>query len=760
MKRLFLILVACLLVALNLPAQKKYVISGIITNQSSGEVLIGATVYEPTLQLGTISNNYGFYSLTLPEGDYQITFSSLGLKRQVVTIKLRSAIQKNMELEEEDVKIEEVVVAASSPIKTNEFNMASLNIEGIRKLPNVIGEADLIKAIQLQSGVKTIGDGSSAMFIRGGSSDQNLILADEAPIYNPSHLFGLISVFNPDAINNVKVYKSNMPAQYGGRASAVIDAIMKEGNKKEFHFAAGVSPLAATLTAEGPVVKNNSSYLVSVRKSLINLFVSAGAKLPLVPDFYDVNIKANIKANDNNRFYISLYKGVDQLESVDGYYNNWGNETVTLRWNSQLSPKLFSNLTLVGSNYNNLLQFKDESKAYKWTTGLSDVNLKLDFSWYVNPNNVVKTGIASIYHQFVPGETGDSLLCIPHQKALESAIYILNDIKLTSRFGIDYGLRWTLFQNFGATTWYNYDQNYELASVNENEKGIYNSFSGLEPRISLNYKILSNSSFKLAYARNYQFLQVLQNNSLSYTSLETWFPANPTIMPLIADAYSVGWFCQLSEKYFLSVESYLKEYQNQIDYIDHARLINNPYIEGETRSGKATAYGFEFNLKKLSGKLTGDISYTFSRARRKIDGINDGKYYNSPYDIPHDFRITTGYQFNPKWSFGSTWNYASGRPVTLPIGVYVYQWRTVPLYSERNGSRMPDYHRLDLAATYTTKPNEKKSYWTINFGLFNAYGRRNPLGYEFKYRWDTKELEVHQYTMFRTMPNFAIKYCF
>ena len=760
MKKLFLVSVICLLMGLSLLAQKKFVMSGIISNQNSGEVLIGATVYEPSQQLGTISNNYCFYSLTLPEGDYQITFSSLGFQRKVITLNLKSDLQKNIELHEEDVKIEEIVVAANSSIKSNEFNMASLTVEGIRKLPNVIGEADLIKAIQLQSGVKTIGDGSSAMFIRGGSSDQNLILVDEAPIYNPSHLFGLISVFNPDAINNVKVYKSNMPAQYGGRASAVIDAIMKEGNKKEFHFAAGISPLAATLTAEGPFVKNNSSYLVSIRKSLINLFVSAGAKLPLVPDFYDVNVKTNVKIGENNRVYVSLYKGFDQLASVEGYNNIWGNETVTLRLNSQITPKVFSNLTLVGSNYKNLLQFKDESKSYKWTTGLSDVNIKFDVSWYINPDNVIKAGIASNYHQFIPGETGDSLLSIPQQQALESALYILNNIKLTPRFGIDYGLRWTLFQNFGATTWYNYDKNYEPASVHINKRGTYNSYSGFEPRVSLNYQFLPKSSLKLAYARNYQFLQVLQNNSLSYTSLETWFPANPTIKPLIADAFSVGWFCQLSKKYFLSVESYFKEYQNQIDYVDHARLINNPFIEGETRSGTAYAYGIEFNLKKSAEKFTGEISYTFSRARRKIDGINDGKYYNSPYDIPHDFRFTTAYQFNTKWSFSSSWNYASGRPVTLPIGVYIYQWRTVPIYSERNGSRMPDYHRLDLAANYTTKPNGKKSYWTINLGIFNAYGRRNPLGYDFKYAWDTKELEVYQYTMFRMMQNFAIKYCF
>lgn len=760
MTKLLLSLSICLLTIFTVTAQNKYSVTGYIANKKSGEALIGATVYEPSSFVGTISNSYGFYSLTLPEGNYQIVFSSLGFEKQLVNFELKSNIQKNIELSESEVQLDEIVVSSTSPVKMNEFNMSTFTIEGIRKLPNVFGEADLIKAIQLQSGIKTIGDGSSAMFIRGGSSDQNLILVDEAPIYNPSHLFGLISVFNPDAINNVKVYKSNMPAQYGGRTSAVIDAMMKEGNKKEFHFAAGISPFAATFTGEGPIAKNNSSYLVSVRKSLIDLFVSAGAGLPVVPDFYDVNIKANIKVGSKNRLFLSLYKGYDEMKSVDGYYNNWGNKTATLRWNNQISPKLFSNLSIIGSKYTNFLQFKNDSKEYKWTTGISDINTKLDLSWYVKPDNIIKMGGGAIYHQFTPGETGDTLLSIPHQQAMEYAFYVLNDINLTPQIGLNYGLRWSLFQNTGATTWYSYDTNHELSSINENDKGSYNSFSGLEPRISLNYQFLPHNSFKLAYARNHQFLQVLQNNSLGYTSIETWFPANPTIKPLIADAFTFGWFSQLSEQFLFSVESYYKKFQNQIDYVDHARLINNPYIEGETRTGSAFAYGIEFNLKKTMGRFTGDISYTYSRARRKIEGISKEEYYNSPYDIPHDFRITTGYQLNIKWSCSANWTYATGRPVTLPTGIYVYQWRTVPLYSERNGGRMPDYHRLDVAATYTTKPNGKKSYWTINFGLFNAYGKRNPLGYEFSYAKDTKELEVYQYTMFRMMPNFSVKYNF
>jgi len=755
-----LLWIILLLVVLNVKGQNKFSISGYITNKNSGEALIGATVYEPSSLAGTTTNSYGFYSLTLPEGKYQISFLSLGLKSQVINVELNVNIQQNIELVEDEVQLEEVVVSAKSLVKMNEFNMATLTIGSIRKLPNVFGEADLIKAIQLQSGVKTIGDGSSAMFIRGGSSDQNLILVDEAPIYNPSHMFGLISVFNPDAVNNVKIYKSNMPAQYGGRASAVIDAMMKEGNNKEFHVTAGFSPFATTLTSEGPIVKNNSSYLVSVRKSFVNLLEKVGADLAVAPNFYDINVKANLKAGDKNHFFLSLYKGFDEMESKGGYHNNWGNETATLRWNNQITPKLFSNLTVVKSNYNNYLEFEDDSKDYKWTTGINDINAKYDLSWYIKPENVLKTGVSTINHQFTPGETGDSSLCIPRQQAMEYAFYILNDIKLTPLLGINYGIRWSLFQNIGATTWYSYDENYDMVSENESEKGIYNSYNGFEPRISINYQFLPDNSLKVAYARNNQYLQVLQNNSLSYTSLETWFPANSTIKPLIADAFTMGWFSQLSEKYLFSVEAYYKKYQDQIDFVDHAELINNPYIEGETRSGEAYAYGVEINLKKSVGKFIGDVSYTYSRAKRKIEDINNNEYYNSPYDIPHDFRITTSYQKNKYWSYSATWIYTTGRPVTLPVGFYVYQSRVVPIYTERNGSRMPNYHRLDIATTYTTKPKGKRSFWTFNFGIFNAYAKNNPLGYEFSYNKSTKELVIYQYALFKILPNFSAKYNF
>lgn len=758
-KSVFLSIILLFIVLIN-NGQNKFSVSGYITNQNSGEALIGTTVYEPSSLAGTTSNSYGFYSLTLPEGKYQIIISSMGFKSQAINIELKSNIQQNIELSEEDIQLGEVIVNANSPIKTNEFNMSNLSIGGIRKLPNVFGEADLIKAIQLQSGVKTIGDGSSAMFIRGGSSDQNLILVDEAPIYNPSHLFGLISVFNPDAINNVKIYKSNMPAQYGGRASAVIDAMMKEGNKKEFHFAAGISPFAATFTGEGPIIKENSSYLVSVRKSFIDLYLKTGFDFAVIPNFYDVNIKANFKVGDKNRFFLSLYKGFDEMESKGGYYNNWGNETATLRWNNQITPKLFSNLTLVKSNYSNFLDFKNDTKDYQWTTGINDINAKYDLSWYIKPQNIIKTGLSSVYHRFTPGETGDSLLCIPRQQTIEYAFFILNDIKLTPKLGVNYGIRWSLFQNTGVTTWYRYDENYDLVSENKNEKGIFNNYNGFEPRISLNYQFLPHNSFKIAYAKNYQYLQVLQNNTLSYSSLETWFPANPTIKPLIADAFTAGWFSQLSGEYLFSVEAYYKKFQNQIDYIDHAELINNPYIEGVTRTGIAYAYGIEINLRKSVGKFTGDISYTYSRAQRKIKDINNGEYYNSPYDIPHDFRITTAYQINKRWNCSANWMYTTGRPVTLPVGFYVYHMRIVPIYSKRNGSRMAEYHRLDVAATYTTKSNRKKSYWTISFGLFNAYGRNNALAYEYQYTLDTHELEINQYTMFKVLPNFSVKYNF
>ncbi|MFO8022155.1 MAG: TonB-dependent receptor [Perlabentimonas sp.] len=751
-------------------AQQSFTVSGYVKDQSTGEALIGAVVAESSLQGAVITNGYGYYSLTLQQGSHTISISYIGYQSVSVEINLQEDVYKDILLKVSSLELEEVKVVAdykNSQLNQNEFNAERMTLKSIRQMPNVFGEVDVIKAVQLQSGVKTLGDGSSAMFVRGGSSDQNLILIDEAPVYNPSHLFGLVSVFNPDALNHLTLYKSNMPAHYGGRVSAVLDCKMKEGNLRNYDFSIGISPFATILTANGPIVKEQSSFLVSARKSLVDLAFSPGETMVLVPAFHDLNIKVNSRVGRRNRLFLSVYQGDDRIESAEGFFNKWGNTTATLRWNTNIGSKLFSNLSIISSDYQNYLEFNDEEKSYKWLTGVNDINLKADLSYYHNPDNVIKLGVSSIYHRFIPGESANTTLSLHRMQALEHGVYASHDIKINRWLGMNYGIRISVFQNIGKAKWYEYNQNYTPATERQNATGVYNTYWTPEPRVSINIALSPNYSVKMAYARNAQYMQVLQNNALSYTSLETWFPANPNIQPIVTNTFSLGWFHKLSEGFFFSVESYYKDYQNQIDYVDHAILTDNPYIEGEIRLGDAYAYGIEMLLKMEKGDFSGNVSYTYSRALRQIEGINNNAPYSSPFDIPHDFRINGNYKLSHKWSLSAAWIYMSGQPVTLPVGFYFENPREpIPIYSGRNSSRFPNYHRLDVAANYSSLNGKGKPRWNFSFGLFNAYARKNPLGYEFTRRigateiTSSNDIEVYQFSLFSIMPNFSVKYNF
>ncbi len=581
-------------------AQDVFTVSGHIFDKKNGEYLVGATIYNQLTSNGTTTNEYGFFSISIPAGRCIIKCSFIGYTQKAIAMNIGKDSILNIGLDSRSIDLNEVLITkpANSYLKNNEFTFERITTKNIRQLPSVIGEPDLIKTLQLQSGVKTIGDGSSGMFIRGGSSDQNLIIIDEAPIYNPSHLFGLISVFNTDILNDIKFYKSNMPAQYGGRASAVIDCKMKEGNLKQEQLTFGISPFSANVSLNGPIIKDKSSYLFSLRKSYLDFFMNTGANLALLPAFYDLIVKVNTKLGEKNRLYFSVYNGLDKLKSVDGFYNKWGNKTATLRWNSILNSKLFSNFSFIYSNYDNYLEFKEEKRSYQWLTGVKDLNAKIDLSWYMKPEAVIKFGGGTIYHRFIPGETTDLTQSIPRIQAIETSAYILNDITFLKWLGVNYGLRLSVFQNVGKAEIFNYNGENEYVSTTMNQKGVYNTYWNLEPRVNINFRMKETLSLKLAYARNAQYMQVLQNNSLSYSSLETWFPANKNIKPLLADIFSLGVFQRIPSGFSISIETYYKNFKNQIDYVDHATLINNPYIESQTLIGKAKAYGVEFNFKK------------------------------------------------------------------------------------------------------------------------------------------------------------------
>lgn len=737
MKRFFIIIL--FLTSFVCLQAQTYTLSGHITDAATGETLIGATLFEASSQIGTSANAYGFYSLRLPAGNHKLQCSFLGYNTKQIDVQLDGDKTLEIKLEENAVGLGEVVIEAASverPQKQNEFHAEMLTINQIRKLPSAFGEADVIKAVQMQSGVKTIGDASSGLLVRGGTNDQNLILIDEAPIYNASHLFGMISIFNPEAVNQVTFYKSNMPAQYGGRVSAVLDCKMKEGNMRKHDFSFSLSPFAATLTANGPIVKENASYLISARRSYIDLFAKPNPDMPLVPTFYDLNAKLNTKIGQNDRIYASFYRGHDIISSQDGLYNTWGNTSGTLRWTHNFGSRWFLNAAFIVSDYQNDLSFAYKKRQFHWHTGLSDLNLKAALSYYIAPECELRIGAGAIRHAFTPGESDSIELSLPRIQAMEYSAFVLNDWKATKWLGFNYGLYLSAFQPLNG----------------EGATYVYP-----EPRVSMNVMLSETMSLKAAYARNVQYIQVLQNNSLNYTSLETWFPAAKGLKPVIADVVSGGCFLDFGGQYSASAELYYKKGQNQIDFIDHAQLINNPNVINQVRSGNSEAYGLEINLVKNAGKFTGAMSYTYSRVVYTIEGINDGKPYSALSDIPHDFRINGCYQFAPHWSASAAWQYSSGHPVTLPVGFYEYMGQTVPIYTERNASRTPAYHRLDLSCAYHSPKYKNGFNWSASVGLFNAYNRMNPIGYQFETNTSNGEMRVYAYSMFGILPNISLR---
>jgi len=535
---------------------------------------------------------------------------------------------------------------------------------------------------------------------------------------------------------------------------------MKEGNLFKYNYSAGISPFSLSLYATGPLVKEKSAFLIAIRKSVVDIFFSPqmNGMLDIIPAYYDINLKLNTKIGNKDNLFVSFYNGKDRLRSVDGIDNEWKNLCGTLRWYRNFSSRWFSNVSLINSDYTNDLVYTQNGSNYEWHTGVKDLNFKFDFTWYLSPDNSIKFGGNSIYHQFIPGESGDTLQSVSRIQAFEHAVYLLNDVKIYSWLGVNYGLRISAFQNTGKAKWLEYDENHMPINIHTNATGVYNSAINWEPRISANIGFNATNSLKFAYARNAQYMQVLQNSSLSYASLETWFPANPNVKPILADVFSVGWFHEIGQQYFFSAEAYYKYFQNRIDYVDHASLTDNPFIEAETRTGTEKAYGLEIELKKNKGRFTGNISYTYSRVLRHIDEINKGEEYPSPYDLPHDFRITGNYELNEFWTMSAIWMFTSGRPATLPIGFYYENWAPIPIYSDRNSTRFPNYHRLDIAANYTTKPKNKKLFWDFGFGIYNLYNRQNPIGYKFSAF--NEIIEVKQYSLFNVMPGFSIRVIF
>jgi hypothetical protein len=728
-------------------AQEKVSISGVVRDGTTGEELIGATVYIPELGKGASTNVYGFYSITLVKGSYSLEASYMGYETKKVPLELDSNLKLDLEISPSSVEIGTAVVEGTSEAEKNvasvEMSKVRMNMESIKKIPAFMGEVDVIKAIQLLPGVQTVGEGTSGFYVRGGAVDQNLILLDEAPVYNASHLLGFFSVFNSDAIKDVQLYKGGIPARYGGRLSSVLDIRMLEGNNKQYCANGGIGTISSRISLQGPIVKDKSSFLISGRRTYADIFLKL-SKDEATRDtklyFYDLNLKANYKLNDNNRLYASGYFGRDVMGFADLFRFEWGNATGVLRWNHVFNDQVFSNLSFIYSDFDYTLAQDVEGFGFQWDSHITDLSVKYDINYFPNPNNIVRFGIVGTKHDIDPGfarGTGENTLFtelrIPKTHSIETGVYLSNEQNITDRFSAIYGLRFSTFSNMGETTNWNYDDEYQPTDSTTYDKwDIYNTYTNLEPRLGLNYRVNKSTSIKASYNRTSQYIQ-LASNSTSSSPLDIWFPSTPNVKPQTADQVAIGYFKNFRDNTFeFTSEIYYKEMANAIDFAPHAQLLLNEHIEGELRTGDARAYGLELMVRKQEGQITGLISYTLSRSEKLIPEIITD-WYPTKYDKLHDISAMLAYDINNRWSVGLNYVFSTGSAVTMPTGRFEYLGVITPVYSDRNGARMPNYHRLDLSLTLKPKENPDRLWngeWVLS--IYNVYNRHNPYSINFQ----------------------------
>ena len=714
----FFVMILSISVGVN-AQEKNCTVSGNVRDIGNGEDLIGASILENSSHRGTVTNVYGYYTLSLPKGRHTLTVSFLGFHSKEITIELTSDIRLNIELDTETKELSEVVVSAeghNANVAKAEMSVEKLSAKTIKSAPALLGEVDVLKVIQLLPGVQPTSEGSSGFSVRGGSYDQNLILLDEAAVYSASHLMGFFSVFNNDAIKDVTLYKGDIPASFGGRLSSLLDIRTKDGNNQRYAATGGIGLISSRLTVEGPL-GDKASAIVSARRTYADVFLKLSKdemqrKSSLY--FYDMNAKVNYHVNDNNRIFLAGYFGRDKFAFSDLAGMDFGNKTLTARWNHIFSPKLFSNFTLLSSWYDYYLRSEiSDQLGEELQSGLRDYGLKADFSYVPNTIHSIKFGYSFTFHGFHPGDGGgigdESIvgrISFPKQYAMENVMYATNETNLESKLKLKYGLRYTNFENL-------------------NKGAIIHHQQQFEPRLGLTYIFNDLHSIKMSYSRTAQFIQ-LASNSTSGSPFDFWFPASANVKPQKCDQFAAGYFRNLaSDEYEFSTEAYYKDMKDVVDFKDHADLMLNENLEEELRFGRGYSYGLELMLRKTSGAFNGWISYTLSKSMRKVEDINQGNWYRSPYDKPHNVSTLISYELSPKWTFSSCWVYASGTPVTYPTGRFQVEDNYVPIYSGRNEYRYPAYHRLDLSATLKLSPPGKYFKNELNFSLYNAYGRKN-----------------------------------
>ncbi len=756
-----------MLLSVTLSAQEKMVINGSIKDKQTGESLIRAAIKINELpSLGVLSNEYGFYAISLPSGKYTITVSQIGYEKFQQQVNLDTNLSLTIFLTP-TTSLKEVVVESSKKndnLLKPQMGTETLNLNAIRKVPVIFGEKDILKTLQLLPGVKSAGEGNSGFYVRGGGADQNLILLDEAPVYNASHLLGFFSTFNSDAIKDATLIKGNGPAQYGGRLSSVLDVKMKEGNNQDFNVNGGLGLISSRLSIEGPLQKDKSSFIVSGRRTYADIFLRASEEFKdNILYFYDLNMKANYKIDEKNKLYISGYFGKDELGLGDSFGIDWGNKTGTIRWNRILSNKLFSNTSLIYSDYNYNVKLKNGATNFNVNSNIKDLNLKQDYSFYVNPRNTLRFGFNSILHTITPSTfSGTVINSNPKsgRNGLENAIYFSDYYKPNDNLSIDYGMRLSAYSLMGGDEYVIYENDIIKNKIKLDKTDFGKTYINPEPRITANYRIAEQASLKAGYARNVQHLHLLSNSTASSPS-DQWIGNSYNIKPEIADQISIGYVQGFQNNNFeLSSELYFKNLQNQLDYKDGAEINTLADVESALLYGIGRAYGVELLFKKKEGVLTGWVSYTLSKTERKINGINQNKWYNAKQDRTHDLSIVGVYTINSSWSVSSVFVFNTGDAVTFPTGKYMVQGQTLYQYASRNANRMPSNHRMDLSVTYDKK-RKKRIQESWNFSLYNVYGREN--AYQINFQEDPKDAsrtQVIQTSLFRWVPSITYQFKF
>lgn len=756
-------------------SQTKFTISGTVTDSLKGEEIIDATIKIVGTNNGVRTNEYGFYSISLPKGNYTISYSVVGYSSKEVLLDLSENKRINMQLislSEKYKTLNEIKVTAKKQdqnITDPLMGVERLNPNAIAKIPVIFGEKDIIKTMQLLPGVKSAGEGNSGFYVRGGSADQNLILLDEAPVYNASHLLGFFSTFNSDAIKDAVLYKGNQTANFGGRLSSVLDIKMNEGNSNRYNVSGGIGLIASRLNAEGPIVKDKASFLISGRRTYADVFLGLSDQFKgNTLYFYDLNAKLNYRLNTKNRLFLSGYFGRDKLGLGTQFGIDWGNATGTVRWNRIISGKWFSNTSFIVSAYDYKIAISNEILSFSVKSSINDVNLKHEYQYFANTRNKVKFGVNVIRHSIIPGQIDvdetsfiNPIRLTPN-KSLESALYITNDWNATEKLTISYGIRASSFTMLGNDqNVYTYNSTGSVTNTTTyKDNEFVKTYPVIEPRVSMSYVYSKTASFKLAYSRNAQYLHLISNTTTS-TPTDLWIPSSINIKPEISDQVSFGWFKNFKENtYEMNIETYYKNMQNQIDYRNGADLQANEFIEGELLTGVGRAYGLEFVFKKKTGKLTGWIGYTLSRSERKIDGINSNNWYAAKQDRTHDLSVVAIYDLTPKLSISGLFVFYTGNAVTFPSGKYELNGQTYFTFTERNGYRMPDYHRMDIGLTWMRKNTAKyESSWT--FSIYNLYARENAYSIRFEQNKDNPAVtDAIQTSLFKIVPSITYNFKF